>query len=793
MTTYTRSELVSLAFGKSLPTEVFQAILCDPTAIKELDKLARLRNLLEGEESLLTPPDTDVTPEEIRDYLDGKALSPPRVEAVLAFLNAEGSTGRTTAGTGNTMTDEPGQLPQPQANQVEGELGQLGGLLLLKLLGEGGMGIVHKAHDPQLKRDVAVKRIKPGQDTPIARERFKREAQAAAGLKHENIVKIHRVAEDGGVPFMEMEYLEGVSLEDHLKNKGQLPIAEALRIAWKIAKALQMAHEKGVTHRDIKPSNIFLVEEERGVVLLDFGLARNDADPKFTKSGIPIGTAHYMSIEQARGEGTDAKTDLFSLGVVLYRMVTGQLPFGGDNLVDIFANLKSKSPTPPSKINREVSQLLEAFILGLLQKEATKRPTAAEAARTLEAMCANTKVMPPPPPKSSFGGWLLALAVMVLFAIVAVPSILMTLKTPLGEITVEVPEGADTKDIEIKVAGADGGVKILDAKSGWTIGVREGKFDVKLSGGHDRFQIADKEVVVTRNKKTIVRLRLKAVANPPKAPEIPHSDSIGTLAEFVLSVGGKVRINNEDKDRTKLEELPKERFDLTYVDLDKKKFPREEFARFKGTKHLQRLLLRETNVTDDDLVHFTGNKDLIQLELEANKVGDRGMVHLKGFAALQALGLGATNVSDAGLENLKRLTNLTALGLDNSNGVGDVGLAHLKDCKNLMAVGLGGTKVTNKSLPLIRSWDKLHYLSLGTTQVTDLTPLKGLKLTTLICSGAEVTDLSPIKEMPRLAEIWCDYKRPGFATVLRSLKGTLITINGKEAAKVLEELDAKKE
>ena len=302
---------------------------------------------------------------------------------------------------GEEMRDVFAFLTPPQAAD---EMGRLGGYRILKLLGSGGMGVVLLAEDAQLQRPVALKVMRPGlAANDAARQRFLREARAVASLKHDHIVTIYQVGEDRCVPFLAMEYLEGESLHDRLKRDTTLPLVEVLHLGGAIAEGLAAAHARGLVHRDIKPANIWLEhpnlsltvaapkESEprtsgRGagvrtrVKLLDFGLVRPTGgdDAHLTQTGVILGSPAFMSPEQARGEKVDPRSDLFSLGCVLYRMVTGQLPFKGRDMVSTLLSLANDHPKPPRKLNPQVPPALNNLIQGLLLKNIADRPSSAQ-------------------------------------------------------------------------------------------------------------------------------------------------------------------------------------------------------------------------------------------------------------------------------------------------------------------------------------------------------------------------------------------------------------------------------
>ena len=260
---------------------------------------------------------------------------------------------------------------------VPGDLGRLAHYRVVKALGAGGMGAVFLAIDEHLDRRVAIKVMQPDQAfDPGARERFLREARAAAAVKHDNVVTIYQVGEDGGMPFIAMELLAGTSLAAYLHRKGRLTVAQALRIGHEAAAGLDAAHALGLVHRDIKPGNMWLEAPRGRVKILDFGLAKsaNETVGSLTVTGQVVGTPGFMSPEQARGKRLDARSDLFSLGTVLYLLVTGQLPFDGETTMAVLTALAVDEPTPVRELNPEVPEAFAAEIHKLLAKRADDRP-----------------------------------------------------------------------------------------------------------------------------------------------------------------------------------------------------------------------------------------------------------------------------------------------------------------------------------------------------------------------------------------------------------------------------------
>ena len=243
---------------------------------------------------------------------------------------------------------------------------------ILEELGRGGMGVVYKAEDVKLKRIVALKFLS-SQAVGGAEEktRFFHEAQAAAILDDSNICAVHEIEEWEGQLFIVMAYVEGQSLKEKIAA-GPLKIEEAVDIAIQIAQGLQAAHEKGIVHRDVKPANILLTSKGQ-VRITDFGLAKISGRTKVTTTGTTLGTVAYMSPEQARGETVDHRSDIWSLGVVLYEMVTGQLPFKGEYEQAVFYSIMNEQPEPPTALRSGVPMELERIILKMLAKNPDER------------------------------------------------------------------------------------------------------------------------------------------------------------------------------------------------------------------------------------------------------------------------------------------------------------------------------------------------------------------------------------------------------------------------------------
>jgi serine/threonine-protein kinase len=253
-----------------------------------------------------------------------------------------------------------------------------------ELIGEGGMAVVYRAYDLVLNRPVAVKilRAQYGSDANFLR-RFEREAQAAARLAHPNIVNVYDVGRDNALYYIVMEYVRGQTLKELILEHAPFRIDQAAYIVRQVAAALDYAHQHGLVHRDVKPQNI-LVDAQGVVKVTDFGIAKGMTDASLTEAGIGMGTVHYVSPEQARGEGATPASDIYALGVVLYEMLTARLPFDADNPIGLAMQHVSAAPPSPRQFNPDLPPQVDSIVLRALAKDPAQRyPTASALAEAL--------------------------------------------------------------------------------------------------------------------------------------------------------------------------------------------------------------------------------------------------------------------------------------------------------------------------------------------------------------------------------------------------------------------------
>jgi serine/threonine protein kinase/TolB-like protein len=298
------------------------------------------------------------------------------------------------------------------------------------LIGEGGMGKVYKAHDNDLDRTVALKLVRPElASDPNSMQRFKQELLLASRISHRNILRIHDLGDVGGVKFISMAYVQGDDLHDVLVKSGRMPVDRALNIAKQLASALDAAHAEGVVHRDLKPRNV-LIDATDHVYVSDFGLAKSletESATGMTRAGEVLGTPRYMSPEQAESKPADHRSDLYSLGVILFEMVTGDAPFGGNSTLQVMYQHVTAKPKDPKVLNPELPDYLGKVILRCLEKNPVERyQSAREVLHDLESGTPPTRVVRLRLAETAYPKWLIAAMIalpLMLGASLLIPSV----------------------------------------------------------------------------------------------------------------------------------------------------------------------------------------------------------------------------------------------------------------------------------------------------------------------------------------------------------------------------------
>lgn len=331
---------------------------------------------------------------------------------------------------------------------------------LEEVVGQGGMAHVYRARDRVLGRPVAVKVLRPEySNDEVFVARFQREARAAANLVHPNVVAVYDVGQDGDYYYIVMEYVPGPTLKDVIRERAPLTVEFALQVAEQVCAALEYAHRQGVIHRDIKPQNILLREDEETAKVADFGIARSRLDPESTAERLALGTVKYVSPEQARGVEVVPQSDLYSLGVVLYEMLTGQQPFDGDTPLNIALQHIEAEVVPPRRLNLYLPPAVEGIILRAMSKDPRDRfstaremrqalgryrlagaevtgpiPTAPVESPPRVSPVASRRI--PPPPKETGLGFLgIVLLVLIAAGIVALVVLVRPLLFPSGAVS----------------------------------------------------------------------------------------------------------------------------------------------------------------------------------------------------------------------------------------------------------------------------------------------------------------------------------------------------------------------
>jgi serine/threonine protein kinase len=631
----------------------------------------------------------------------------------------------------------------------------------LRILGQGGMGTVYLALDTRLGREVALKTMRPDQAAdPQSKERFLREARAAAKLSHDHIVPIFYVGEADGIPFLAMPFLKGEPLDALIrKAAGPLPAAFVIRLAREVASGLAAAHERGLIHRDIKPGNIWLEAPTGRAKILDFGLAKaadacdeSDTETNLTASGAIVGTPAYMAPEQASGYPVDARADLFSVGCVLYELLSGRRAFSGPNTMSILMSLANHTPAAPETLSSNCPPALSQLVMKLLEKNPANRPaTAAAVIQALDAMQADpatrstdtlelpvsqaiqvapqqgSSSLPPTAGLRATGGgdqprgrsairrrtppgFRVALAFCGALAMVLC-GVVYFVKTDQGTLVVKIEDPA------VEAVLVKDGLVIRDKDSSrtWTITAAEtkslptGKYQVDgqprlhlvITDGTGE-ELTAESFTLKRKGEIRIAVTLDAAAavaaTGAKLPGAMPTDVDRRAAEWVLSAGGiiHIKVDGAEPQLKPGDSLPAGQFELTFV--------RMPFS---------------DRVNDATLAVFKGCRHVKNLNLNGCGVSDVGIANFKG-CKLDSLAVGDTHVTDAGLAHFRDCKELWELQLG-SPGITDAGLAHFKDCEKLEHLSLRTSKVTDEGLSLLAGWRNIVTINLSDTVLSDVT------------------------------------------------------------------------
>ncbi|MCA9127627.1 MAG: protein kinase [Planctomycetales bacterium] len=402
------------------------------------------------------------------------------------------------------------------ATDDPGMLGRIGGYEVSGVVGSGGMGIVLKAHDRALDRIVAIKVMAPHlASNGSARKRFAREAKAAAAVIHPNVIAIHSVSSDGDLPFLVMPFVGGASLQRRLDNDGPSAAIEVLRVGSQIAAGLAAAHGQGLVHRDIKPANIMLDKGVERVAITDFGLARAVDDASVTKAGVIAGTPQFMSPEQARGDAIDHRSDIFSLGSVLYAMCTGHAPFRAESSFSVLRRISDSQPTAIQEYNPEIPRWLCQIIAKLMHKQPEQRyQSAEEVAELLEDCLAHLQKpnsLPLPEAIATLQSddrkrppivKLVATAALAFSLILA--GVLIVLELNKGTLTIE----SDVDAVPIRITQGDTVVESMTvSRSGNSTRIAAGEYVIEIDGDFPDLVAENSAVTLKRGTAATVRIK----------------------------------------------------------------------------------------------------------------------------------------------------------------------------------------------------------------------------------------------------------------------------------------------
>ncbi len=688
----------------------------------------------------------------------------------------------------------------------EGEVGVLGPFRIVKELGRGGMGAVYAAIDTRLERKLALKVILPEfWENENARERFLREARAAAKVIHDHVVTVYEADEKDGVPYIAMQYLHGYSLDEYLKKKGRLGISQVIKIIREASSGLAAAHRIGLVHRDIKPSNLWLEAPHGRVKILDFGLAKPmDSATEITRSGAIIGTPAYMSPEQARGEKVDHRTDIFSLGAVFYQLCTGILPFDGPTTMAVLMALGSEEPKSIRIHNPEVSDSIDRLVQKMLAKKAQERPQSAlEIIKQLRSITHESEPTQialqksNPDQNHSLSNHITPkhLASDLLTSdlnttdvnqakIVSSPSDISPKGEPLarnsetnpfaeailGTTEVDHPKILEPKRPSKNLSSSKIGdhqptdrnqstmQNLEDKKSlRWLWPLAAGLFILLVGFGilifsksptNSNPQSRSEEHLredPTEGPTEKITTTRKVDTSLPSIQKNKDASSFSTdrqAAEYVLSVGGSIRILGKNSNN----EISNAR-DL----------PKDDFSISSIDFH------ENKNLSTKNFEVFQGCKEIRNLLLSNTNISDQSLINFKHCQNLEVLQIENTDISDNGIIHFATCSNLNQLFAANTK-ISDNGLSIFKECKKIESLQLGNTHLSDKGLANFQGCVDLRSLYLLSGNITDegMANFKDSKmLTTLYIYNAKLTDigLAYFKGCNQLNQLWLPHSK----------------------------------
>lgn len=536
---------------------------------------------------------------------------------------------------------------------------------IIEKLGEGGMGTVYKAIDFMADREVAVKMLRPElARQPHVVSRFRSEAKALARLNHPNIATLYSFFREGDDLFMAMEFVKGETLADLILRSGPISCGAAIQTFHHVLEGISYAHQNGIVHRDIKPSNIMLTPDGSAKVM-DFGIARVMGTERLTMQGGLIGTIEYMSPEQIQGLEVDPRSDIYSLGVVLYEMLTGQPPFTGSNEYDLMKSQVEKEPPSPSSFMPDIPLELEKAIMRALAKMPAMR---FQTVREFQ-----NAVLP--------GAWTVSRHQVS-------HTRTMTLRFPkdrsIGDLSLgKAKDEMELADWEERVE-ARGDVHVPLGKA---IGLYSWATDDDMTYVRELLSLRQLELF----NATVSDVGLGHVAG---LVELRYLD----LSEQQVTDAG-------------LRNLIALR-ELRYLGLYGTRVSDAGLKHLAGLRKLRDLDVDQTRVTDRGLNYLRDLPALRSLSLCGNNITDSGLAYLATLSNLERAALNGTAITDAGLVEIARFPSIRSLAFEDT-AVSDRGLPYLQQVRQLSTLNLAGTTISDKGLVCLATLEHLESLSLG--------------------------------------------------------------------------------
>ncbi len=716
----------------------------------------------------------ELTAESVEDCCPN-CRAPANDSASLSLASGAPSTSNVrAAGTAAARdADRHDSSPARPEAKVEESIGKFGRFRLLNVVGEGASGIVYRAIDPTLQRQVAVKTPRFVSSDPKQAERFLREARAVSRLRHPNIAMVFDCGHEKNTFYIASEFIEGENFEQRLA-KSPPTFRQSVEWVRDVARGLEYAHQKGIVHRDVKPANLMLSTDDR-VVITDFGIARRmEETSTMTADGSVLGTPAYMSPEQARGDNkaVNALSDQYSLGVVLFELLTGRRPFLGTAL-QVLSDVVNKTPPLLTTLKRDVPKELQQICLRAMSKSPVERYAATgDLADDLDRWLRGKPIEKGRATRRAPLHSVRWTAAIISVAILLILAATVFIVSDRG--TLEVTTLDDNVQLSVTQNGRE--IAVLDRQTGSKITLRSGEYEVALKGSENELTLSKSVITLKRGQATIVEVRHKekslksipvdplpvevaALRVPPvpppeerapspvaaaaaPAPQLsPQSVPAGvvserTVAELVLKLGGSVHVDGEfftNREIPASGTLPDSVTAVRHIHLSGSSLASDaNLELLKGAKHLEGLWL-------ENLPRLTGS----------------GFNHLEKATTLRAIALGGdVGLSGEAFRHFSKLTNLNALFLI-STGFNDESCRHIGDLVNLGLLDVGNTQVTDEGLKHIGKLTKLGDLNLSNTRVTDaglvhLTTMKQIGILRLNYNAVTDAGMSSIAKLRSL-------------------------------------------